>query len=653
MKAHIDFETRSKIDIKKAGAYKYAQHDSTEIMCMQYAIGENDPVLWTPNDKPPQELFDFIDSGQPVVAHNAFFERQIWKFICVERYGWQQIPIKQWQCSAAKAASYALPRALDKAGKALKLSESDIKDEEGKRVMLKLSKPRKPTKHDKSEWHENPEDFNILYEYCEQDVIAERAIDHVLKDLRAEEQELWHYDQIINDRGVQIDVEAVSNAVEMIDEIYNNLVYDLQLVTGGKVQTLKQQAKLVNYLREDVGFSIPNLQKATLDTILNDTSANVPVEAQFILNLRRQGGMSSVSKYQAMLNAACEDGRIRDIVMYHGASTGRWTGKLVQTQNLPRGILKTFEQQEAAIQCILNRDIEGLSAFGNLIDVMSSCIRGMFIAPEGKDLIAADFNAIETRVLWWLAENEYGLNLFHNSQCPYIDMANTIYKTDKVTKADPRRQLGKTAILGLGYGMGATKFEATCENMGIPVDAKLAKSAVDTYRTKYSMVRNLWYEYERAAKSAIENSGKVFVAGKVKWGVSGKFLYAKLPSGRCLAYAYPRIETYFNEDWGKDVEQICFKSVVNGKWVDDSTYGGMLTENITQAVSRDLLADAIKRCEQRGYPVVMHVHDEIVSEIDESFGSEEEFIDILCEKADWATEIPIKAESWRGKRYRK
>ncbi len=652
MKVHIDFETRSKIDLIKCGAYKYSQDSSTDVLCLQYAIDDKPPVLWTPELDLPQELFDYIATGQRVVAHNAFFEQQIWHNICVKRYGFPKIPLEQWECSAAKAASYALPRKLDACGKALKLSK--IKDESGRKVMLKLSKPKKPTKTDPSIWHDGLLDYDTLYNYCAQDVEAEREIDCKLADLVSNEQQVWLYDQRINNRGVKIDTLAVRNALEMIHEIYQDMVSEIWLLTDGKVDSLKKTAKIIDYLVETHKFKMPNLQKATVDAVL--ARKNLHYEVRRILELRRQGSLSSVSKYVALANSVCSDERIRDILMYHGASTGRWAGKLVQIQNLPRGSFKKKDDFFKAIEAIHSKDIPELAKYGNPLDVLSACIRGMFIASEGKDLVAADYNAIETRVLWWLADNDTGLNLFHNNICPYKDMGSHIYGVDISEIADDddiRRQLGKTAVLGLGYGMGKAKFETTCLSQNIMISAELAEKAVTTYREVHAPVVALWKAYENAAKNAIRNPKQKFTTGKVTWYCKGIFLYALLPSGRKLAYAYPRLIEKYNKAFDQDVEVISFMGTSKGRWVEQDTYGGKLTENITQAIARDLLAEALIRCEDSSYSVVMHVHDEIVCEIPKEEKSLDEFAEILCNSSEWAKDIPIKAKGWRGERYRK
>lgn len=646
-KIHIDFETRSKLDVRKVGSYKYAEHESTDVLCMAYCIGEGEPKLWVPSEPHDfSELFQCIDFGAEIMAHNAFFEQCIWGHICVPKYDFPPVPISQWRCSAAKAASYAMPRDLGKAGNALHLAV--VKDESAKRTMLKLSKPRKPTKKDKSEWHSKAEDFQILYNYCKQDVEAERAIDHALPNLNASEQKIWEADQLINHRGIEVDLVAANAATILADYELMDINNALDILTGGKVSRVSLTAKLLDYLVEDAGFIIPNLRAGTIDDVL--TREDLDFDVRMLLTLRRRGSLSSIKKYYKLIDSACRDSRVRDLLMYWGASTGRWAGKFVQMQNLPRGILNSIEELEEAVSLIKRMDSDSIKErWGSVGAVLSSCIRGMFISKEGHDLVAADYNAIETRVLFWLAGNEPGLKLFYNKEDPYLAMASAIYGRPLTKKDKAERQLGKTAILGLGYQMGATKFLATCLKQGIEITEAMAKKAVDTYRDVHKAVKQHWYDQEKAAIKAIRNKETAVKCGKVTWLRTGKFLLCKLPSGRCLAYAYPKL---VEGEYGEKIEFMGM-SQTSKQWVSQSTYGGKLVENITQAVARDLLANALLTVEKAGYPVVIHVHDEIVSEIPEGFGSVEEFEELLTRIPDWAKGIPVAAEGWRGKRYRK
>lgn len=465
-KAHIDFETRSELNISDVGAYKYAEHHSTEILCAVYKIPGGDYTLWKPFDENPEDLFRHLREGGVITAHNAFFEQCIWRFIAAPQWGWPKIKsVALWRCSAAKAASFALPRALGPAGRALRLPVT--KNEDGKRVMLKLSQPRKPTKTDNSKWHYKQDDFETLYSYCRTDVASEEAIDHVLRDLKASEQELWFYDQIINFRGVKVDMELVNSAISIMEGIAVELEAELKEKTNGAVNTVSEIERMVSWIQNQ-GVQIPDLTANTVERYLNDK--DTPPHVRRILEIRQAGSKSSTKKYQAIKRSVCSDGRLHDILLYHAASTGRWGGRVFQPQNLPRGINDL--DTEAAITLIKNRDRASLNELAaqhecTVADVLSACIRGALIPDEGKDFLVSDYAAIEARVLAWLANDELLLDLFRNNEPVYEHMAADIYGKPVASIQKPERQLGKQTILGAGYGMGPPKFQMTCEGYGI------------------------------------------------------------------------------------------------------------------------------------------------------------------------------------------
>lgn len=646
---YIDFETRSEVDIKKSGAWVYSLHPSTEILCLAVKYRDNsDPaIVYTDIEKMTRQtslLWQAIEEGAKVEAHNAFFEKAIWHNIMVKRYGWPEIKPEQWRCSASVAAYHALPRSLGGAGKILGLST--IKDDEGKRVMLQLSKPR-PRVGGFFEQQEYPEKFQTLYDYCKSDVEAEYAIANKLGQLPEKELKIWQLDQKINERGIHIDIEAVNKSLKILGEYSEKLEKELDILTEGKITTVGQRAKILEWCKER-GEELPGLTKADVEQALKTVK---DAKVKRVLEIRQALSKTSTAKYEAMKNSTAPDGRIRDVLMYHGASTGRWSGKLVQFQNLPRSSIKDMATAIKLIKQGSASSIEMLT--DDVMGFMSSAIRGMVCAPQGKKLLVADFAAIEARVLGWLAGSEKMLNQFRNGEDLYKDMASNIYRVDVKDVTLEQRQLGKAAILGAGYGMGAPKFYETCLSWGIKIHEDLAKTAINTYRQTYHHVRQLWYDQEKAAHTAVRTGNRVG-CGKTIWSMQDDFLKCQLPSGRCLHYYKPELKMKQN-DWGESIE-LSYLAEKMGKAFRNGTYGGKLVENITQAVARDLMADAMLRIEDEGFNIVLSVHDELVAEVPQQTALQnplERFCDLMSITPDWATDCPVAAEGWEGINYKK
>ena len=660
---HLDFETRSTVDIRKTGAWRYAESDGTEILCLAVAFDDEPAIVFSADNiisKQPQALWDAACREDTVfIAHNAFFEQAIWTNIMVQRHGWPEINPHQWRCTAAKAASYALPRALGKCGEALRLPVQ--KSDEGHRVMMQLAKPRRTSKDNSDEFWERDkvtDKFRELFDYCRTDVEAERAIDKSLRDLNEVEQKVWLLDQKINRRGIQVDIEAVTAVLDLIERMTEEANETAECITAGDVTKLTQRARIVEWI-ESMGVEVPGLTKADVQALL---AQDLPERVSELLQLRQQVGKTSTAKYKSLLQSTCEDGRLRDTLVYHGASTGRWSGKTVQLQNIPRGSLKDVE---GCIKDILENDTQGLeegTKFGEPFEALSSCLRGMFTASPGHKLVVADYSAIEARVLVWLAGDKDAVDRFAQGVDTYVDMASLIYGCAPEEVTPQQRQLGKQAVLGCGYGMGAPKFQKTCATYNMEVDEDLAERAVEAYRKKYKAVTQLWYGIEEAAQKAIRSPGEAFSYSCITWKVHGRFLYARLPSGRLLSYCEPKLASEPTW-WGEDREQISFMGVnsVTRKWERQSTYGGKLTENITQAVARDVMAWAMLRVEDEGFKILLSVHDELVTEIPEETpwkNPVERLEQLMSKIPDWGHDpvigqIPISAEGWSGFRYRK
>ena len=656
MRVHIDFETRSEVDIWKAGAWIYSAHPSTKVQCIAFAR-ENEEVLLIPKDEVAMSnrmtMLEVLVHDPTVifVAHNAFFERSIWLNIMTKKLGWEPIPLRRWRCTQAKALAYGLPKGLEKSANALGAEQR--KDKTGRQIMLRMCKPL-PNKKGEIIYDEDPEHYKTLYEYCRQDVRVERDLDTALPDLSDAEQEIWFYDQLINTRGVQVDMPTVKKFIDILEAKTNSLNKELVALTAGAITKGTQVASMLKFLNAG-GANMTSLNKQSVaDAIKEGLLTKDQIQ---ILRLRQQLGKSSLAKYAKLVAAVDDQGVLRDSYVYHGASTGRWGGKLVQLQNLPKN--KAEVDTDVAIDTLATHGYPAVEMIypGNLMEVLSSCIRGLFVPASGKEMYVVDYGAIEARIVMWLSGETQGLKEFEatdrgTDEDIYVKMAQRIYNNSNLTKANNpgERQLGKQAILGCGYGMGAPKFQATCAGYGIQISEPDAKRIVDLYRSTYFNVKNYWTDMERTVLNAYQNPGKPQDLGNVRWIYIKErdAVFCKLPSGRILTYLEPKmVENKFGG------MSLSFMTEVTSQWVRRDTYGGLLVENITQAVARDIMAYRMPALEAAGFPILMHTHDEIVSERASGEARLQEMITIMCKVPIWAVGCPIVAEGFLCQRYKK
>jgi len=729
MPATIDFETRSAFDLRKGGAWGYAEHSSTEVMCLAVLMPDGFEFIWHPaypsagiegqGNEALQGFFDYVSGGGLIEAHNVQFERAIWTHVG-QRMGWPSVDHKQWRCSAALAATHALPRSLAGGADALGLSQQ--KDDKGSRVMKKISKPRLPLKADLSVvanslwgdasrwkevpkpknmyelkrlyghisevqgmnvWHEKADELQMLFDYCQQDVRTEHALSLRLGELPPDELTLWQLDQEMNARGVQMDMPLVDKAIELSSQCQDESDARMVELTDEVVTTCNQRDVFINWVNT----------QALGDTLLEDTQKETIEKAvanphwwtgkgHEALQVRLKQAKGSVKKYNAMKLVTNSDGRARGLLAYHGADTGRWAGRLIQPQNFPRGTASG--PIDVLCDTIMTGDRDEIDfMYGPTMEALASALRGAMTAGPGYDLICSDYSSIEGRALFWLSGDSAGVRVFEQGQDIYKDMAAQIYGViyKDVTKA--QRQVGKQAILGLGYQMGWEKFRDTCAKVGVDLTDVFAKQVVKTYRASHHPVRTLWYDLEKHTIEAVRRGGSIVKLGKLSMFVSeDNFLNIQLPSGRCLRYFEPRVdwvisnfqdeemeetyETAIEEGWAvekADLEglktkyQLTYMGVnsVTRKFQRQSTYGGRLTENVVQGLSRDIMAEALIRIrETEMYFPVITVHDEIIAEVQPGQGSIEEFEQLMTVQPDWAGGFPVAADGgWRGHRYRK
>ena len=398
-----------------------------------------------------------------------------------------------------------------------------------------------------------------------------------------------------------------------------------------------------------LGVQMEGLRAKDVEEALATTENKM---AKRILEIRQSLSKTSTAKYTTLLGAKMLDDRLRGMFMYHGAGTGRWTGRIVQLQNLPRG---TFSDVDWAIDLFRNHDLEMLSMFyGDIPPAAATCLRGMLIPAEGKDFICADYSSIEGRVRAWLAGEESALNVYRAGHDPYKVAASAIYHVAYDDVQKKQRQIGKVAELALGYQGSVNAFNAMAVNYGVTLPEDEVREIVAKWRDSRPVTVQFWRNLERACTRAVEKPGSVWDCGKIRFKVSDGFLRMRLPSGRVLWYARPRI-TLKEMSWGEQKAVVAFDGVDSKtrKWGQQYLYGGLLAENATQATARDLLVNGMFAVESAGYPIVLHVHDELVAEVPEGFGSVEEFERLMCTLPEWGKTIPVKAEGWRGKRYKK
>ena len=632
----IDFETFSEADLKSIGAYNYAAHPSTEVLCMAWAIDDEDPQLWVPGDPIPERLYEALDGTAEIWAWNAAFERAVWHHQ-MHKHGWYcDIDPTQWNDTAALAATLALPRALGQCAQVLGVSEQ--KDTRGRYLIQRLCQPYR------GERRRDQHLLDELYDYCKQDVLTERAVKRYLlpyNPMNRTERKVWLLDQEINWRGLGIDTYNVNNAIGLIFQTAEKLNAQAREISGGILPDVGSRARVMAWSR-DRGYKLEGYDKNAVLEALADPA--LPDDVRQVLEIRRTLGKASTSKYQSMQNLAADsDNRARGVFWYHGAQTGRWAGRGFQPQNLPR---PAFDDTDNCIKLFCQLDVDILEAlYGDPMVALSSCLRGMIVPAAGKRFIVADFNAIEARVLAWLADEQGPLDVFRSGDCIYCHAATGIYGR-KITKKDKdERQIGKVAVLALGYQGGVGAFQTMAKAYRVVVEDEAADQIKVKWRKAHPKIVKFWYALEVAALNAVRYRGHAFEAGPITFKTHGDFLFAKLPSGRRLAYYRPTLGEKL-EFWGTD-------SRLGGRWAKLSTYGGKLAENVTQAVARDLLAEAMLRLEAKGYPVVASIHDEVICELPQGQGSLAEMEEIMCAVPEWADGLPLTAEGFECERYRK
>lgn len=642
-KLSIDIETFSDIDLIKCGVYKYADSPAFEILLFAYSIddGEIHIVDLVRGEELPDEITEAIKSDTVIkTAFNAQFER-----VCLSKHLGILLDPSSWYCTAVQAAELSLPSSLADVGAALGLERQKMTD--GKELIKYFCVPCKPTKSNGSRtrnmpWNA-PEKWALFKEYCKRDVDVERQIAEKLKKypLSKSEHDLYVLDQNINDRGVLVDLELARQAVKL--NSIQTAVATEQAYTLTGLENPNSVAQLKAWLTEN-GVEIDSLSKKAVAALADETDGDI----QEMLHLRLLMSKTSVKKYEAVMRSVCRDNRVRGMMRFCGASrTGRWSGQILQVQNLPQNHLPDLT---LARDIVKDGDFEMLDmTFGNVPNVLSELIRTVLIPKQNHRFIVADFSAIEARVLSWLAGEQWRLDTFRNGGDIYCASASQMFRVpvEKHGVNGHLRQKGKISELACGYGgsVGALKNMGAVE-MGVPEDE--LQGLINDWRNANPHIVKLWTEVGNTAMKAIKEKTIVSL-GKLVFMYERGILFIRLPSGRRLSYIKPRIGT---NRFGGD--SITYMGVgASKKWERLETFGGKLVENIVQAIARDLLASAMMNVANAGYDIVFHVHDEIIAEAPDGQGSVDEMCMLMSINPDWADGIPLSADGYECEYYRK
>lgn len=673
---YVDFESRSPVELKTAGLARYAKHPMTEPLMMAWAVGDLPIQLWRQGEPLPDAVRAHVLAGGIVVAHNAQFELAIWNFHCAPRLLWPALRIEQTRCTMAASYALALPGALENSAHALGLKV--YKDSEGRSLMLKMCKPR-GFDGEVPYYHDSPEMRERLALYCMTDVEVEREIYKRVHPLSDAEQHLWYIDQLINLRGIPFDLESLKAALIVADKEKIRLNGEMALVTGGKVTACSALPALKEWAA-DYGVMPDGLAKAELSEMLLEEY--IPEVVKSALRIRQSAGrFTSISKLNAIERRQVND-RVMYTKQYHAATTGRWGGRGIQPDNFTRDLPEP-ETVEDILGALRREDASYINAaYGEPSTMISKCLRGFIKAAPGKVLMGGDYSNVEGRGIAWLAGEEWKLDAFRlfdaglgpDLYCVAYSKSFNV-PVEKVTK--DQRQIGKVQELAFGYQGGEGAFESMAKMFGISVPFEQRTEYKNAWRAAHTMIKTYWYDLQSAAIRAVKYPGQTFQCGargrEVVFGKYGSFLLCNLPSGRRLSYPYPQIlpgkygemltfkgvpeqltwATYSNQhERGEPNTTYIVDDPANAReWCRMSSYGGKLSENITQAICRDILAEAIVRCEAAGFPVVMHIHDEIVVEGEYTDADRERFSKIMSEVPAWATGFPISAGCWLSPRY--
>lgn len=639
----IDIETFSDVDLINCGVYKYTDSDNFEILLFAYSVDDEETKIvdFASGEKLPEEIMEMLlDDSVIKTAFNANFERT-----CLSRHLGVKLKPEAWRCTAVQAAMLALPLSLEGVGVVLGLDKQKMS--EGKELIRYFCSPCKPTKSNGGRTRNLPEDapekWELFKTYCIRDVDVEKQIRKKLwkYPIPEKEQQLYCLDQRINDRGIMVDRNLVNHAIAcdlLYKETATKRAYELS-----ELENPNSVSQLKGWLTEK-GIEVDSLAKATVEELVDKTEGDV----QEMLKLRLAMSKTSVKKYEAIDRSVCRESRVHGLLQFFGANrTGRWAGRLVQIHNLPQNHISDLELARGLVADGRYDDVEML--YESTPNVLSEMIRTAFVAKPGSRFIISDFSAIEARVLAWLAGEQWRIEVFQTHGKIYEASASAMFHVpiEEITKTSPLRQKGKISELALGYGgsvgamtaMGALKMGLSEEEL---------PSLVTTWRNANPHITQFWWAVDEAAVKAVRDK-KPSRVGRVAFEYSSGILFVTLPSGRKLSYVKPKMGV---NKFGR--EGITYEGIGESKkWMRLETYGPKLVENIVQAASRDILAEAMLRLEKEGFDIVCHVHDEVVLEVPEGVSSVEEINQIMAVNPEWTDGLPLSAAGFESPFYKK
>ena len=641
----IDLETYSDVDLPNCGVYRYVEGDF-HILLFAYAFDDEETkcVDMACGEQLPADVVDALQDDSIIKsAWNAQFERT-----CLSKYLGTQLSPNSWQCTMIWAASLSLPLKLATAAQALKTAEQ--KDAVGERLIRYFSLPCKPTKANGGRTRNLPEhapdDWKLFKSYCVQDVNTERDIRRRLEKfpLLPQEWDFYHMDQRINDRGILIDKELVQQAIICNMALSEEMTKRAYALTG--LENPNSVSQLKGWL-EERGIEVDSLGRKNVASLITDLDRHsADGEALDMMKLRLQMAKSSVKKYQAAERYICQDGRAHGLFQFSGANrTQRWAGRGIQLQNLPQNHISTLDEARELVKMGCFDMIEAL--YGNTPDILSQLIRTMLIPKNGCEFIVADFSAIEARVLAWLAGEQWRLDAFKEGKDIYCASASQMFGVPVVKHGvnGELRQKGKVAELACGYGGGAgALISMGALDMGLKEDE--LPDIISSWRDANPEIVKFWYAVEKAAIETVKDHTDRTV-GRIGFQFSANTLWIVLPSGRRLAYIKPKLQP---NRFGRMA--LTFEGLgANNKWIRGETYSGKLTENITQATARDLLAEAMRRMELAGLGIVGHVHDEVILEVPKGQYTVDDVCDIMNRNPAWADGLPLSSAGYTGNYY--
>ena len=656
MTIYLDFETYSELNIREVGAVRYITHPSTQIICLGYALNDDEPSVWSVGqDLSP--LLDAIHTSDKVYAYNAMFDWRVWNYIGCRDFNWPKLPLGTRIIDVqALCACYQIPQNLDDAGTALGITHR--KDKAGSTFIKLCCQPDRtglqPFPHD----HASRQAFDGLFKYCARDVVAMREVVKKLPrpELIPQEQDIWLLTQAMNNTGLPIDYKAVRAINNYLQKYVEEATTQLPTITGGKVTTPGQIKRIVDWCAGQEVF-LPNLTAETVESTLLDEG--LPFQVRRVLELRQELGRSSTAKYKKILAQAHGDNgewRVYDNLRYHGAGTGRWTGQGFQMHNLPRA---TVENPEEMIEAFINNQ-----TIENPVYVAKALIRSMIQAPNGYTLAVADYTAIENWLLAWAAKDEVTLQNLIDGKDQYKDMASARFHVDYDNVTPEQRRIGKVIILGCGYGMGKKRFREVAAANGIIITEDEAQESVDAYRFKYHLVKELWAGCRNAATQAVI-TGKSYSYNDILFGTFARngirWLAMKLPTGKCLYYANPSIKEELIKDYEYMGPVPCVTHYgtdpYTKKWTRLKLIPGRIVENYVQATAREVMAYGMLNVVEKMPFIQMlgSVHDEAIAILPKTYATDgvlEEFNREIC-NVNFIPGCPLRAKGFFSKRYKK